>query len=195
MRKRNEKWYRLYSMMRMGIIAIFAVVSLAACDTEDATRDLVETKGTIKTNYVHEYNQQLREVLEKRGTGTSESTNNNQGNKLTSTPEPQATEKVEEKPDESDIYFAAMESIDDAISESSKTKKYSGYSYKIKDKKIEEWDNGIGTTHIVSYIIEFNGISQKFRIDVYVAAMKDYLWGGYTYYINDTKVNYSGNTF
>lgn len=191
MRKKRKKCCSM--MKRMGIV-IFGVLLLGACSTQEEVSDLEETYQTSYSesiNYIDKYAQERQEAL----WANINKNNSSQSTKSESTPTPKPTEKVEEKPDEADMYVAAMDYIDDAISSSSVSKKYSGYSYKIKDKKIKERNNGLGLVYNVSFIIEFNGVFQKYRVDVELSPMKDYLMGGYTYYVNDTDVYTNGSTF
>lgn len=185
----KQKWnYRLSGILGVVVVSFFLFGACSAPDSDEAPDD---SSYTRPKSYIEEYNKDRREAIE----ANINKNNSSQSAKPESTPTPKPTEKPEEKPDTADMYVAAMEQIDDAISKASVSKKYSGYSYKIKDKKIKEGNNGLGVVYNVSFIIEFNGVFQKYRVDVQLSPMKDYLMGGYTYYITDTNVSHSGSTF
>lgn len=191
MRKKEKK---SCSVMRMCGFMIFFAFLLGACSTQDGGENSEETYQSNYTepiNYIEKYNKERQEALDAILYGNESS----QFITPESNPTPKPTEKVEEKPDESDMYVAAMDYIDDAVSKASVSKKYSGYSYKIKDKKIKKGNNGLGVVYNVSFIIEFNGVLQKYRVDVQLSPMRDYLMGGYTYYVTDSNVYYNGSTF
>lgn len=190
----REKRRKCCSMMKRIGIVMFGVLLMGACSTQGDVSDSEETYQSNymnQTDYIEQMNKERQDALQAKINGN----NSSQSTKPESTPTPKPTEKVEEKPDEADMYVVAMDYIDDAISSSSVSKKYSGYSYKIKDKKIKERNNGLGVVYNVSFIIEFSGVFQKYRVDVELSPMKDYLMGGYTYYVNDTDVYTNGSTF